>query len=350
MTVTYATYSSEEFISKVGNTPLIKYEALSNELGRNIYFKLESSNPGQSIKDRAAVYLLRDAIARGLQSGDTLVEATAGNTGISLALLARSFDPPYKVRLFVPDVLIQDKVDLLESLGCTVVKCRVDVDQKHPDFFLNVAQRYVDEHEGAFYVDQTHNVNNKRAHFETTGPEIWNELQGNVDGFVAAAGTGGTLSGVSQFLKSQKEDIVIWAADRYGSGLTSYVTTGGRSWESEGDSFVEGIGKKFLTTQMEGLLDRLDSAVTIDDTTTIVTIYKLYNDQGIWVGPSAGVNIAAAAVLAKRLPEGSTVVTTAADLPQNYASKLFNREWLESAGHWDSIPQELRKYATYSSV
>jgi cysteine synthase A len=342
----YPEYTSQEFISKVGNTPLIKHESLSTQTGRNILFKLESTNPGRSIKDRAVTYLLEDAIDAGLPPGGTLCEATAGNTGIALALLARSYDPPYKVRLFVPDVLIQDKITLLESLGCTVVRCRSDVDANHPEFFNTQAKAYSKEHEGCIFVNQMDNTSNRRAHFETTGPEIWEQLEGKIDGFIASAGTGGTLAGVSSFLKTKNPDVVCWAADRDGSGLTSYVTSRGENWEAEGSSFVEGIGKKSLTGQMYDILDLVSSSVTVGDTETIIAIYKLFHEQGIWIGPSAGLNVVAASRLALTLPEGSNVVTTAADGPWNYSSKLFNKEWLQENGHWHAIPEDLRRYAT----
>lgn len=333
-------------MSKVGNTPLVKFKSLSKEIGRNVYFKLESANPGLSIKDRAASYLFRDALLAGLPAGGTLCEGTAGNTGISLALLARSYDPPYKVRLFVPDVLIQDKIDLLESLGCTVIKCRSDVGADHPEFFNTLAIRYAADHEGHYFVNQMSNTSNRRAHFETTGPEIWRQLEGRVDGFITSAGTGGTLAGVSSFLKTKNPQLVCWTADRHGSGLTNFITTGGQSWDSEGESFVEGIGKKFLTEQMLDTLDYVEHGVTIDDTEAIITIYRLFHEQGVWIGPSAGLNIAAAKQLAAALPEGSNVVTTAADLPWNYASKLFNQDWLKEKGHWEAIPEDLKQYAS----
>lgn len=343
----YPKYTPEEYISHVGHTPLIKHESLSATAGRNIYFKLESTNPGQSIKDRAVSYLLRDAISQGLPVGGTLCEATAGNTGVSLALLAKAYDPPYKVRLFVPDSLIDDKVMLMEGLGCTVVKCRSDVSGDHPEFFNNQAKRYAETHDHCYFVNQMNNLNNRRAHFETTGPEIWEQLSGKVDGFVAPAGTGGTLMGTSSFLKSRSPKIVCWASDRNGSGLTSYVTTHGQSWESEGSSFVEGIGKKSLTGQMDDILDLISHGITIDDTKTIVAIYTLFHEQQVWIGPSSGLNLVAAYELAMTLPEGANVVTIAADLPWNYASKLFNPVWLKEEGHWDAIPEEMRIYADH---
>lgn len=332
----------------MGNTPLMKFETLSKEIGRNIYFKAEFLNPGHSIKDRAACYLLDSAIKSGkLSPGGTLSEATAGNTGIALALLARSYDPPFKVRLFVPDVLIQDKIDLLESVGCTVVKCPSDVTVNDPLFFNNQAMQYAEDHENTVFVNQMGNTENRRAHYENTGPEIWSQLNGKVDGFTASAGTGGTLIGVSSYLKEKSGGkCQCWAADRFGSGLCSYVKSQGKSWESEGSSFVEGIGKKSLTGQMDDTLELLDGAVTITDTECVVTCYRLFHEQGIWIGPSAALNICAARDLAKTLPEGSNVVTTAADYADNYASKLFNKRWLQENGHWDSIPEEMRKYAT----
>ncbi|ODV70957.1 tryptophan synthase beta subunit-like PLP-dependent enzyme [Cyberlindnera jadinii NRRL Y-1542] len=346
----FPNYNREQFLSRIGNTPLIKHESLSRETGRNIFFKAEYTNPGQSIKDRAVMKLLDDVVASGAVSpGGTLVESTGGNSGVSLGLLARLYTPCFKVVLFVPDSLIQDKVELMESLGCTVVKCPAAAPPGHRDCFVEAARIYAEETPNCVFVDQMNNLKNRQAHYETTGPEIWSQLEGRVDGFVASAGTGGTFMGIASYLKDMtKGKAQCWFADKVGSGLCQFITSKGQSWECEAEpSFVDGIGKHNLTGQMSDALKIADGAVTITDTEAILMIYNLINEQDCWIGASGGLNLCAAKQLALTLPEGSNVVTTVADGADKYESKLFSRNWLVENGHWDSIPVELRKFATY---
>lgn len=346
----YPIVTREEFIKGVGNTPLIKIESLSKETGRNIYVKAEFQNSGKSIKDRAAVYLLESALEKNiLQPGGTLVEATAGNTGIALALLARTYDPPFKVKLFVLNKLVQDKIDTLKNLGADVTKCEL-VPPDDPEFPNNRAIRYAKEHENSFHVNQMDNLENRRAHYETTGPEIWKQTNGKIDGFIAGSGTGGTFTGVSKYLKEQTNGkIKTYVVDREGSGLHSYVQSKGTSWAHEGESFVEGVGKLALTGNLEGVLDIADGSFRGLDIDILLTLYKLLDEDNLSVGASGGLNIWGAKQLALTLPEGSTIVTTAADPGERYASKIFNKEYLIEKGHWDKIPEHLRKYATWTA-
>lgn len=348
MSSEYPTVTIDEFIKGVGNTPLIKIESLSKETGRSIYIKAEYSNSGKSIKDRAAIYLLKNALSKGeLQPGGTLVEATAGNTGIALALLARTYNPPFKVRLYVPETLVQAKIDTLESLGAKVVKCPI-VAPEDPLFMNNQAITCSKETENAIHVNQMDNLENKRAHYETTGPEIWEQTNGKIDGFIAGCGTGGTFSGVSTYLKEKSNgQVKCYIADKEGSGLHSYIQSKGENWDHEGQSFIEGVGKLALTGNLKDVLDLADGSFMGLDSDVLITLYRLMDEDKLSVGASSAMNILCAKYLALTLPEGSIVVTTAADSSDRYASKVFNKEWLIEKGHWDKIPQHLQKYATF---
>ncbi|CCH44101.1 Cysteine synthase 1 [Wickerhamomyces ciferrii] len=346
----YPIVTKEEFIKGVGNTPLIKIESLSKETGREIYVKAEFKNSGKSIKDRAAIYLLNDALSKGeLTPGGTLVEATAGNTGIALALLARTYDPPFKVRLFVPETLVPEKIAILESLGATVILGPI-VPQDHPEFVNNLAKRYAAENDNTIHVNQMDSLVNRKAHYENTGPEIWEQTNGKINAFIAASGTGGTYSGVSTYLKEVSNGKVsTYVADREGSGLHSYIQSKGENWDAEGTSFVEGVGKLAHTGNTRGILDYTSGSYRILDEEVLVTLYRLLDEENLSVGASSALNLTAAKKLALTLPEGSIVVTTAADTSERYASKAFNKEWLIENGHWDKIPQHLHKYATFTS-
>ncbi|KAH3683156.1 hypothetical protein WICPIJ_005899 [Wickerhamomyces pijperi] len=346
---TYPQLTTEQYIKGIGQTPLFKLETISKRINRNIFIKEEYLNSGTSIKDRAANRLLQDALKTGkLTPGGTIVEATAGNTGLSLALLARTYTPPFSVELFVPESLVVEKIQLLESLGVIVHKCSV-VPPDHPDYFNNQAIRFAELTPDAYHVNQMDNIVNRQSHYESTGPEIYQQLKGEVHGFVASVGTGGTFCGIASFLKRQDPNVKTAIVDPQGSGLYSYVTTHGESWEPiEGGSFVEGVGKKSLTGQMHDILEITDLAFKGNDTKVIITIYELFS-EGIDIGGSAGLNVNGAIELALTLPEGSNVVTTAADSSGRYASKLFNKEYLIEKGHWEKIPDHLKKFATYNS-
>ncbi|CCH46827.1 Cystathionine beta-synthase [Wickerhamomyces ciferrii] len=346
----YPIVTKEEFIKGVGNTPLVKIESLSKETGRDIYIKAEFKNSGKSIKDRAAIYLLNDALSKGtLKEGGTLVEATAGNTGVALALIARTYNPPFKVVLYIPETTVTEKINVLESLGCTVIKASI-VPPDHPEFMNTLAIKYAETHENTIHINQMDSLVNRQAHYETTGPEIWKQTNGKINAFVASCGTGGTYTGIASYLKEVSNGKVLnYVSDREGSGLHSYVQSKGTSWEAEGSSFVEGVGKTAHTGNTEGILNYTDGSYRILDEEVLVTMYKLLDEDNLSVGASSALNITAAKKLALTLPKGSIVVTTAADSSERYASKAFNKEWLIENGHWDKIPQHLQKHANYNN-
>lgn len=330
---------------KIGNTELIKIDSISNEIKRNVYFKAEYTNPGGSIKDRAVLFLLNDAIATGkIQPGGTLVEATAGNTGIALAFLANTYVPPFKVRLFVPETLVEEKLNILIDHGAEVVKCPL-VKPDDPLYMNNQAKLYAAQNSNAFHINQFDNLQNRNSHFETTGPEIFQQTNGKIDAFICGCGTGGTFAGISEYLKSQNPEIKTFCSDNEGSGLYTFLTTDGKSWEPQGTAFVEGIGRLGMCENMSDILKLSDGVIRITNLDVIITIYKLIHDDGFRVGGSGGLNIAAARKLAETLPEGSIVVTTVADVADRYASKLFNKQWLTENGYFDKIPQDLQYLA-----
>lgn len=349
--IPFPTLTKDAYYKKIGNTPLIKHESLSQETGRNIYFKAEWVNPGQSIKDRAMSFLLEDALNSGqVQPGGTLVESTGGNSGISLALLAKSYTPPFKVELFVPDVLIEDKVKLLEELGCTVHKCPfINVAPSDPRFFTTAGKLFAEKTKNCVYVDQMDNLSNRNAHYKTTGPEIWDALNGKIDGFASSVGTGGTFSGNASFFKDKSNGATqCWFADRVGSGLYGFFKSGGEAWGTDTTpSIVEGIGKWNLNGNIHDALTLGDNAVIITDREALLMVYQLIVDQDVWIGLSGGLNLCAAKLLALSLPEGSNVVTVVPDGADKYASKLFSKRWLQQSGHWDHIPVEQRKLASF---
>ncbi|KAG7824845.1 hypothetical protein KL909_002067 [Ogataea angusta] len=336
--------TSPEFFAKVGKTPLVLLKSISRSIGRNIYVKLEYHNPTGSVKDRAAVKLLQDSIERGLKPGGTLVEATAGNTGISLAVLSRLAG--YKLVLFVPETLIQAKIDKLTGLGAEVFKAE-NYPDNHPKHMNSLAAIYAKEHDNTIHVNQMNNLVNQQAHYETTGPEIWKQLEGSVDAFVAGAGTGGTFSGVSKYLKEVSDGRVkTIIADRQGSGLHHYIQTNGESFDAEGESFVEGIGKLGLVDNIKDVLNLANDSLQISDIEALNTIYRLIDEEDLRVGASAGVYVAAAIKVAESLPPGSNVVTVIPDAVDIYAKKVFSKQWLVEQDHWDKIPSEYKKYAT----
>ncbi|GME79696.1 unnamed protein product [Ambrosiozyma monospora] len=337
--------SAEDYISKVGNTPLVRLNGISDEIKRNILVKLEFLNPSGSIKDRAGVYLVQDAIQnKGLKPGGTLVDGTAGNTGVSLCAFAKLQN--YKVVLFVPSTLIQDKVDKLTSYGAEIRK--IEIDPKDSLHINVLAAEYARSLDNGVHVDQMNNLNNQRAHFENTGPEIWKQTNGKIDAFVSGSGTGGTFSGTTKYLKQVSDGKVkAIIADREGSGLDHYIRSHGESFKAEGESFIEGVGKLALPGNLKDVLSLADGSYRVLDSEVIPVIYRLIDEENLRVGGSSGMNITTAIKYAKSLPEGSTVVTVSPDDANNYASKLFNKEWLVEKGYWAVIPDHLKKYATY---
>lgn len=314
------------FVGAVGNTPLIRLARLSEETGCEIFGKAEFMNPGGSVKDRAALYIVRDAERRGvLLPGGTVVEGTAGNTGIGLAHICAARG--YRCVIVIPETQSQEKMDLLRVLGADVRPVPAKP-YKDPGNYQKVAGRLADQTENAIWSNQFDNVANRLAHYETTGPEIWHDTDGKVDAFVCATGTGGTLAGVSRYLKERSEAIKIVLADPHGSGLYSFVKTG--EIKVEGNSITEGIGSSRVTANLEGTA--IDDAVRIDDRTCVTMVYRLLREEGLYVGGSTGINVAAAVQVARDMGPGHTIVTLLCDRGSLYFGRLFNRAWLAERG------------------
>ena len=316
------------FSGAVGNTPLIELRALSAQLRRRIFAKAEFLNPGGSVKDRAAKGILDDAEAGGkLSSGGTIVEGTAGNTGIALTLIGN--ERGYKSIIVVPDDQSREKIDLLRTYGADV-RTVPAVPFTNPENYYHVAKRIAEKTPGAFWANQFENIANRGYHEATTGPEIWDQTGGKIDAFVAAAGTGGTVAGVSIALKSRDENILTVLCDPMGSSLYNYVTRG--ELLPEGDSDLEGIGIKRITRNFSGA--PIDRAIRADDKAAVAMVHWLLHNEGLFVGGSSGLNVLGAARIARELPEGCVVVTILCDGGERYQSKLFSEAWLRENGLW----------------
>ncbi|MEB3210019.1 MAG: cysteine synthase A [Leptolyngbyaceae bacterium] len=314
------------FVGTVGNTPLIRLEKLSQETGCNILGKAEFLNPGGSVKDRAALYIINDAEEKGLlKPGGTVVEGTAGNTGIGLAHICNA--KGYKCLIIIPETQSQEKMDMLRMLGAEVRPVPA-VPYRDPNNYVKLSGRVAEEMENAIWANQFDNLANRIAHYETTGPEIWEQTDGKVDGWVAATGTGGTYAGVSMFLKEKNPNIKCVVADPKGSGLYHFIKSG--EIKIEGNSVTEGIGNSRITANMEGV--PIDDAIQIDDHDALRIIYHLLYDEGLFMGGSVGINVAAAVELAKEMGPGHTIVTVLCDGGARYQSRLFNKEWLNMKG------------------
>lgn len=310
------------FVGTVGNTPLIRLNSFSEETGCEILGKAEFLNPGGSVKDRAALYMIKDAEEKGLlKPGGTVVEGTAGNTGIGLAHICNA--KGYKCLIIIPETQSVEKMDALRTLGAEVRPVPA-VPYKDPNNYVKMSGRLAEEMENAIWANQFDNLANRLAHYETTGPEIWQQTDGKVDAWVAATGTGGTFAGVSLFLKEKNPQIKTVVADPMGSGLYSYVKTGEIS--TEGSSITEGIGNSRITKNMEDV--PIDDAIQIDDKEAVRVVYQLLKKDGLFMGGSVGINVGAAIALAKEMGPGHTIVTVLCDSGARYQSKLFNREWL----------------------
>jgi len=314
------------FEGTVGNTPLIRLARLSRETGCEILGKAEFLNPGGSVKDRAALYIIRDAERTGrLKPGGTVVEGTAGNTGIGLAHICAARG--YKCVIVIPNNQSQEKMDLLRTLGAEVrpVAPKPYVD---PDNYQKVAGRLAESMPNAIWAMQFDNVVNRQAHYETTGPEIWRDTNGKVDAFVSAVGTGGTLAGAARFLKEQNAKVRIVLADPQGSALYSWVHTG--ELKAEGSSITEGIGTTRITANFEGT--PVDDSIRVIDQDMVDMVYRLLREEGLYVGGSTGINVCAAVETAKKLGPGHTIVTLLCDRGSLYAQRLFNPAWLKEKG------------------
>ena len=314
------------FAGTIGNTPLIRLPRLSEETGCEILGKAEFLNPGGSVKDRAALFIIDAAERSGaLKPGGTVVEGTAGNTGIGLAHLCAARG--YRCIIVIPDNQSQEKMDLLRVLGAEVrpVPPKPYVD---PDNYQKIAGRLAQATPNAIWANQFDNVVNRQAHYETTGPEIWRDTGGKLDAFVSAVGTGGTLAGTARYLKERDKNVRIVLADPHGSALYSWVTTG--ELEAEGSSITEGIGTTRITANFEGT--PIDDAVRVGDPEAVTMVYRLLREEGLYVGGSTGINVGAAFQVARKLGPGHTIVTLLCDRGSLYFKRLFNPGWLAEKG------------------
>tara|TARA_B100001057_G_scaffold472013_1_gene534869 strand:+ start:439 stop:1440 length:1002 start_codon:yes stop_codon:yes gene_type:complete len=320
---------NSNFVEAVGNTPLIKLNYPSKITGSNIYGKAEFLNPGGSIKDRAAKAIILDAIKDGkLKDGGTIVEGTAGNTGIGLGLVGNSMG--FKTIIVMPKTQSQEKKDALNLIGCEL-KLVPALPYSNPGNYIRqsetlAAELNKSEKNGVLWANQFDNVSNMNGHFNSTGPEIWAQLDGKVDGFTCAVGTGGTLTGVSKYLKEKKEKIKIFLSDPYGSALYNYYKKD--ELKAEGNSITEGIGQGRITENLKQLV--VDDAVRINDKEALEMIFKLLKEEGLFLGGSSGINVCGAIKMAKKLGPGHNIVTILCDSGQRYQSKIWNKKFLKS--------------------
>ncbi|MBI1211699.1 MAG: cysteine synthase A [Alphaproteobacteria bacterium] len=318
-------------IEAIGNTPLIRLRRLSDMTGCEILGKAEFMNPGQSVKDRAALGIIRDAERRGaLKPGGTIVEGTAGNTGIGLAMVGRALG--YRAVIVIPNTQSQEKKDTLRQLGAELIEVPA-VPYKDPNNYVKWSGRLAEELNakqpaGAIWANQFDNIANRQVHIDTTGPEIWTQTDGKVAGFVSAVGTGGTLAGVSMALKARNPNIKVALADPMGAALFNYYKHG--ELKAEGSSITEGIGQGRITANLEGFTP--DEAFQIQDSEAIPFCFELLREEGLCLGTSSGINVAGAYHLARALGRGNVVVTVLCDYGTRYASKLYNPEFLRSKG------------------
>ena len=314
-------------LDTIGNTPLIRLRRASDETGCEIYGKAEFMNPGQSVKDRAGLFIIRDAEKRGLlKPGGVIVEGTAGNTGIGLTVVAKALG--YRTVIVIPDTQSQEKKDALRLLGAELIEVPA-VPYKHPNNYIKVSGRLAaelarSEPSGAIWANQFDNVANREGHIRTTAQEIWQQTGGKLDGFVSAVGTGGTLVGVAMGLKEHSKDIKIALADPLGAALYSFYTEG--VLKSEGSSITEGIGQGRITANLEGFTP--DFSYQVPDEEALPIVFDLVQEEGMCLGGSTGINIAGAIRLARELGKGHTIVTILCDNGTRYQSKLFNPEFL----------------------
>ncbi len=322
---------SNGIVDAIGHTPLLKLQRASEATSCNILGKAEFMNPGQSVKDRAALFIIEDAVKRGaLKPGGIIVEGTAGNTGIGLALVGNALG--FRSVIVIPDTQSQEKKDMLRLCGAELVEVPA-VPYSNANNYVKLSGRLAEqlaksEKNGAVWANQFDNVANRQGHMETTGPEIWDQTDGKVDGFICAVGTGGTLAGVGMALKARNAKIRIGLADPLGASLYSYYTSG--ELKAEGSSITEGIGQGRITKNLEDA--PIDVAYQIPDDEAVSIIFDLLEHEGLCLGGSSGINVAGAIRLAKELGPGHTIVTVLADYGTRYQSKLFNPEFLREKG------------------
>jgi cysteine synthase len=323
--------TQSNFISGIGNTPLIKLRAASEITGCNIYGKAEFMNPGGSVKDRAALALLKNAEEeKKISKGGTIVEGTAGNTGIGLCLLGNSLG--YKTIIVMNDNQTQEKKDLLINMGADL-RLVPAKPYKDDGNYVKVAAKLAydlkaSNNNGVVWANQFDNTANAKGHYEGTGKEIWEQTEGKIDGFICSSGTGGTISGVSNALKEKNKDVKVYLSDPKGSALYNYIKNG--ELKSEGESITEGIGSSRITKNFENA--KIDSAYSIDDHEALPILYSLIENEGLSLGTSCGVNIAGAIRMGKELGPGKTIVTILCDKSDKYSTKMFNKKFLEKKG------------------
>jgi len=318
-------------VDAIGNTPMIRLKKASEETGCEILGKCEFLNPGQSVKDRAALYIIEDAVAKGdLKPGGVIVEGTAGNTGIGLALVGNALG--FRSVIVIPETQSQEKKDMLRLCGAELIEVPA-VPYKDPNNYVKYSGRLAEElaakePNGAIWANQFDNVANRLAHIETTGPEIWNQTDGKVDGFICAVGTGGTLAGTGMALKEKNKDIQIGLADPMGAALFNFYKNG--ELKAEGSSITEGIGQGRITANLEDA--PIDHPFQIPDSEALPICFDLLSDEGLCLGGSSGINIAGAMRLAKEMGPGHTIVTILCDYGTRYQSKMFNPAFLKEQG------------------
>jgi cysteine synthase A len=310
----------------IGNTPLVLLRGPSEAAGCEIWGKCEFANPGASVKDRAALWIVRDAAERGaLKPGGTIVEGTAGNTGIGLALVANALG--YKSVIVMPENQSKEKMDTLRALKAELVLVP-PTKFSNPGHFVHTSRRLAEETEGAVWANQFDNIVNRKAHIESTAPELWAQLEGRIDGFTCAAGTGGTIAGVGMGLKAFDENVTIALTDPHGAALYNYYAHG--ELKAEGNSVAEGIGQGRITANLEGA--PIDTQFRISDEEGLEWVARLLAEEGLCLGLSSGINVAGAVALGKQLGKSARVATILCDTGFRYLSSLYNPEWLKAKG------------------
>jgi cysteine synthase len=320
------THIAQDSLALIGNTPLVRLTGPSEAAGADIFGKCEFANPGASVKDRAALFIVRDAEERGLlMPGGTIVEGTAGNTGIGLALVANACG--YRTIIVMPDTQSREKMDTLRALGAELVLVP-PAPFANPGHFVHTSRRIAEETAGAVWANQFDNIANRRAHILTTAREIWEQMEGRIDGFTCAAGTGGTIAGVGLGLKEYDERVTIALTDPHGAALYNYYAHG--ELKAEGSSVAEGIGQGRITANLEGA--PIDTQFRISDAEGDIWMQRLLKEEGLCLGLSSGINVAGAVALAKQLGPGSRVATILCDTGFRYLSSLYNDDWRAAKG------------------
>ena len=317
---------AQDTLALIGNTPMVRLAGPSDASGAEIYGKCEFANPGASVKDRAALYIINDAEEKGqLQPGGTIVEGTAGNTGIGIALVANA--KGYKSIIVMPETQSREKMDTLRALGAELVTVPA-APFSNPGHFVHTSRRIAEETPNAIWANQFDNIANRKAHICGTSEEIWAQMEGKIDGFTCSAGTGGTIAGVGLGLKQKSEAVTIALTDPYGAALYNYYANG--ELKAEGSSVAEGIGQSRITANLEGA--PIDTQFRISDAEGMVWVERLLAEEGLCLGLSSGIKVAGAIELGRKLGPGSRIVTMLCDTGLRYLSTLYNRDWLVSKG------------------